>query len=527
VKKIFSKLSIKIKILVFVFIALIFLVVTGLIGYMSLNKSIESVSNLTKIEYPKILLAQKLKADNHALIRFLWTTHGLFQYAGERKNQIDEARASFKALEDDMTNLRAMKFGIEIQKTVIEIEKRWKDLSSTIPNILDTYEKGTEEADKEATNMLAFEAVAQANEVYEFLKDFDIQLRTRILDETINNERKFNQAKMIIISSIVVGFLILILIGLIFASSLSKKLLEVSQNIHENSQLLYRAAITVSDSSRSLSKDSTTQASAMTETSSSMVELNSMIAMNSENAGKSLYVSSSNRGEVMESQDILGKVMGAIQDVDQGNQALANQVELNNQKLEDVVKIILDINTKTAVINDIVFQIKLLSFNASVEAARAGEHGKGFSVVAEEVGNLAESTSKAAQQITELLNSSVTHVKKIAIETSDQIAKLVSLNKMKVSNCISFSKECDDYLKKVLSGSEDMNRMAKEISASSSEQATGMDEISKAMNQLSDIFQNSQKRSAENQESAEILYREVESLNQGIVHLNTIVNGEG
>lgn len=526
-KKIFSKLSIKIKIILFVFIALVFLVVTGLIGYTALDKSIESVNNLTKVEYPKVLLVQKLKADNHALMRFLWTTHGLYQYAGERKNQMDEARASFKALQDDMAQLRTMKFDSEIQKIVIEIEKRWKDLSTTVPNILDTYAKGTEEANKEATNVLAFEAVAQANEIYDFLKDFDIQLQKRILDETKINEGKFNQAKMIIITSIIVGFLILITVGLMFASSLSKKLLEVSQNIHENSKLLYNAAITVSDSSKSLSEDTTKQASAMTETSSSMVELNSMIAMNSENAGKSLDVSSANRDEVVESQNILGKVMGAIEEVDQGNLLVAEQVEKNNEKLEDVVKIILDINNKTAVINDIVFQIKLLSFNASVEAARAGEHGKGFSVVAEEVGNLAQNTSKAAQEITDLLNSSVDHVKLIARETSEQIAKLVASNKVKVSNCISYSKDCDDYLKKVLSGSEEVNRMAKEISASSSEQATGMDEISRAMNQLSDVFQNSQKLSAENQESAEILYREVESLNQGIVHLNTIVNGEG
>lgn len=510
----------------FVLIALIFLVVTGLIGYQALDKSIQSVNKLTQVEYPKVLLAQKLKADNHALMRFLWTTHGLFQYAGERKNQLEEARSSYKALQDDMKMLDSGQFTPEVQKIVLEINKRWKDLSQTVPKILDTYEKGTEEADKEATNVLAFEAVAQANEIYDFLKEFDSSLQKLIMDETKINEAKFNQAKTIIISSIVAGFVILIIVGVIFASSLSKKLLEVAQNIHENSQLLYKAAITVSDSSKSLNEDSTKQASAMTETSSSMVELNSMIAMNSENAGKSLDVSSSNKDEVVESQSILGKVMGAIQDVDQGNQALADQVDQNNQKLEDVVKIILDINNKTAVINDIVFQIKLLSFNASVEAARAGEHGKGFSVVAEEVGNLAQNTSKAALEITDLLNSSVEHVKKIAVETSEQIAKLVSLNKIKVSNCISFSKECDEYLKKVLSGSEEMNRMAKEISASSSEQATGMDEISKAMNQLSDVFQNSQKLSAENQESAGILYREVESLNQEIVHLNTIVNGE-
>ncbi len=57
-----------------------------------------------------------------------------------------------------------------------------------------------------------------------------------------------------------------------------------------------------------------------------------------------------------------------------------------------------DIGDKTKVINDIVFQTKRLSFNASVEAARAGEHGKGFAVVAEEVGNLAQMSKDKVQE---------------------------------------------------------------------------------------------------------------------------------
>ena len=72
--------------------------------------------------------------------------------------------------------------------------------------------------------------------------------------------------------------------------------------------------------------------------------------------------------------------------------------------------LISEIGNKTKVINDIVFQTKLLSFNASVEAARAGEHGKGFSVVAEEVGNLAHMSGNSAKEITQLLESSINRV---------------------------------------------------------------------------------------------------------------------
>lgn len=525
-KNLIAKLSIKIKIIAFVLVALAFLVVTGIVGYTSLDRSIDSVNNLTEVEYPKILVVQKFKADNHALMRFLWTTHGLFQYAGERNNQIKEAREAFKALQEDINKINAQKFTPEVQKIIDEINKRWKDLSGSVPSILDTYEKGTEEANKTATNTLAFEAVAQANEIHDFLKELDAKLQALIISETKINEKNSNDLKKVIIASIIAGFIILNILGVLFASQLSKMLLMVANNIQENANLLFNAAKNVSDSTKTLSEDTYKQASAMTETSSSMVELNSMIALNSENANRSVTISESNKSEVGESQVILDKVISAIKEVDQGNIEVANQVDQNNEKLNDIVRIILEINNKTTVINDIVFQIKLLSFNASVEAARAGEHGKGFSVVAEEVGNLAQNTSKAAQEITELLNSSVEHVKKIAKETAEQIEKLVGSNKVKVSNCISFSKECDEYLKKVMKGSEEVNRMVQEISDSSSEQATGMDEISRAMNQLSNVFQNSQKLSSENQESAEILYSQVESLNQEVQHLNGIVNGE-
>lgn len=524
-KKLIAKLSIKVKIIAFVLLALVSLVVTGIVGYTSLDRSIASVNKLTKVEYPKVLIVQKLKADNHALMRFLWTTHGLFQYAGERKNQIDEARLAFKSLQEDMDKINKQKFTPDVQKLIDEVNKRWKDLSISIPSILNTYEKGTEEANKEATNTLAFEAVAQANEIHDFLKELDVKLQQLIITETSINEQNANNLKKVIIASIVAGFIILNILGLLFASELSKILLMVANNIQENANSLFNAAKNVSDSTKTLSEDTAKQASAMTETSSSMVELNSMIALNSENATRSVSISESNKSEVGESQVILEKVITAIKEVDEGNFAVAKQVEHNNEKLNDIVGIILEINNKTTVINDIVFQIKLLSFNASVEAARAGEHGKGFSVVAEEVGNLAQNTSKAAQEITDLLNNSVEHVKKIAKETAEQIEKLVSSNKAKVSNCINFSKECDEYLQKVMKGSEEVNRMVQEISDSSSEQATGMDEISRAMNQLSDVFQTSQKLSIENEESANILYRQVENLNQEVEHLNGIVNG--
>lgn len=525
-KKILLGLSIRIKILAFVFIAITFLAAVGVMGYVALEKSINSVNVLTKKEYPKVLLVQKLKADNHALMRFLWTTHGLYQYEGERKNQIDEAKNMFKELTLDMEHISKTNFDEDSKKSVVEIEKRWKDLSSSIPKIIEIYEKGTEDANKTATNTLAFEAVAQANEIHDFFKELDVKLQKEILAQTSISEYKAIELKKYIATSVIFGAILLSIIGYFFAFELSKTLLTVAQNIDLNAKTLSQASNQLSDASLALSNDSSKQAEAMTETSASMVELNSMIALNTEHAQRSVDVSNSNKEDVLKSQFILKRVIQAIEEVDQGNLEVSNQVETNNEKLNDIVKIILDINNKTNIINDIVFQIKLLSFNASVEAARAGEHGKGFAVVAEEVGNLAQSTSKAAQEIASLLNTSVDQVKNIANETSAQVKGLVENNKEKVTNCIRESNECDIFLEKVVSGSIDINQMLQEISLSSDEQSKGVDEISRALNQLSETFQNSKQLSNRNEESSKVLANQVVNLNEEVENLKSIVNGK-
>lgn len=72
--------------------------------------------------------------------------------------------------------------------------------------------------------------------------------------------------------------------------------------------------------------------------------------------------------------------------------AVKEQVSILGDKLGDIVRFV-------DAIKDIADQTNLLSLNASIEAARAGESGKGFSVVAEEIRKLAESSGKTAEEI--------------------------------------------------------------------------------------------------------------------------------
>ena len=103
----------------------------------------------------------------------------------------------------------------------------------------------------------------------------------------------------------------------------------------------------------------------------------------------------------------------------------------NNQKMlkniDGIQQIIQALDEKTrhiseimSTINSISEQTALLALNASIEAARAGEHGKGFSVVADEIGKLAENSGKASMDVASILDG-IRNETESTVEMMEQI----------------------------------------------------------------------------------------------------------
>jgi methyl-accepting chemotaxis protein len=346
-----------------------------------------------------------------------------------------------------------------------------------------------------------------------------------VRDDQAEAMSSLNQAQNIFYAIFALVIAFSCLISYLFAVNLAKTLSNLAGRLSEGSNEVHTAASAISHSSTGLSEAVVEQAAAIQETAASIDEVSSMVKMSADNASQSQKVSQTSRATAEEGQEAVQEMSRSIAAISESNTAIMTQIEERNRQIGEIVKVIAEIGNKTKVINDIVFQTKLLSFNASVEAARAGEHGKGFAVVAEEVGNLAQMSGNAAKEISTMLDSSIQKVEGIVAETRTEVERLVVESKDKVEVGIQVAERCGDVLTKILATVQEVDGMVGEISSASQEQAQGVAEINKAMNQLDQVTQQNSSISQSTASSATLLSGQSEQLRQMVRDLFFVING--
>ena len=241
------------------------------------------------------------------------------------------------------------------------------------------------------------------------------------------------------------------------------------------------------ESANDLSSAANEQASSLEQIACSITEINSMVQRNAQFAAGSKKSSLNAITEVETSQKSVENMVSSIENIQNVVLKISETIARSNSDFNSISQLMQAIDDKTAVINDIVFQTKLLSFNASVEAARAGESGKGFAVVAEEIGKLAEMSGNASYEISSMLEDSIYQVNTIIDNSQKTNGVLVEESKKSVAIGLENANHCESNLHHIIKIVSELDQMIGDVSIASSEQAVGVEEIIKGVSSLEHV----------------------------------------
>ena len=223
-----------------------------------------------------------------------------------------------------------------------------------------------------------------------------------------------------------------------------------------------QSASELAGASQGLGSRTEAQASALEESAAALDQMSSAVATNSDAAQQADALANQADTVARRGRDTVGEVVATMGAISEASRRIADITQL---------------------IDSIAFQTNILALNAAVEAARAGEQGRGFTVVAAEVRELAQRSSRAARDIKTLIGDSLAKV--------DHGAQGVD--------------EASGRIGDIVQAVDRVAELIRQIAQASSEQSGGVRQISEAVAQLERTTQENSALVEESSAAAQIL----------------------
>ena len=329
----------------------------------------------------------------------------------------------------------------------------------------------------------------------------------------------------------------------------------MATSAQSTSVAVQRMATSVGEIARSIEQLNGT----LNETSSSMQRMDSAIEEVERNANETARLSEQVLSDAEMGVGALQKTLEGIETIRQSSQSAAGVIASLGEHIQEIGAIL-------QVIDEVAAQTKLLSLNAAIIASQAGEHGRGFSVVADQIKELAQRTGASTREISHLIHNiqeesrnataamgrgvesveagillgyeaagaltkitdsahaSTAMMRKIAQATLDQTrgTKQITLSIERILHTVgqisTYSQEQARGAEQIIDTSKGMHLLTEQVRMSSEEQATGSRQVIKSMQTIADMvnrLNTAQRDQTGNAELVQAAVEEIRNISQG------------
>jgi len=256
-------------------------------------------------------------------------------------------------------------------------------------------------------------------------------------------------------------------------SGMQDRLRTLVGDIRRSAESISSASTEIASGNHDLSHRTEQQAASLQKTATSMDQLTGTVRHNADSARQADQLASSASQIAARGGAVVAQVVSTMADI-----------SASSKKIADII----------GVIDGIAFQTNILALNAAVEAARAGEQGRGFAVVAGEVRSLAQRSAEAAKEIKALIGASGERV--------DSGAKLVG--------------DAGTTMRDIVASIQRVTDIMSEITASTTEQSSGIGHVSGEVKQLDQMTQQNAALVEQSAAATESLKEQAQRLAQAV-----------
>jgi len=313
--------------------------------------------------------------------------------------------------------------------------------------------------------------------------------------------------------------------GLLLIRNIDGALHSIMESVRTHSHEVFESAKRVDEVSQALDEGAQGTSSSLHLCVSNLTEITHMVDKSHQNANRSTHLASMAREASLAGDQAVTQIADAMQAIEASTEEFVRNMEERAKDVTTIANIFHEVTEKAKLINDIVFQTKLLSFNASVEAARAGEYGKGFAVVAEEVGKLSKMTGEVAGQISKLLADSTEQVNAIAVRIQDTSTQVRSHATKAVKSGIARVDKGREHLKSIVQHSIDVKFNTDQISTATREQSQAIQEIADSLLQLQKTADTNAGKAHDSNDIVHKLLDSAGKMEQTVEQLRTFLDG--